>query len=282
MNNEYIESVWWSLKELYQKNLLYEDHKVVPYCPRCETPLSSHEVALGYKDVEEESITTMFKLKDENRYLLAWTTTPWTTPANIGLAVNRNVIYAVVEKDGKQLVLAKEALPRYFENPEILEEFAGEKLVGKEYAPLFDFYEGKLDQPAWKVISTDFVNTDEGTGIVHQAPAFGEEDYEALKKEGMAFVQPVDESGRFTKEVADFEGRFVKEANSDIIKSLESKGLVFEAKNYKHTYPFCWRCDTPLLYYALKSWFVRVTAKKERLIELKQANQMASRTHKRR
>ena len=270
MTNDYIESVWWSLKELYRKKLLYEDHKVVPYCPRCETPLSSHEVALGYKDVEEESITAMFKLKGEERYLLAWTTTPWTTPANIGLAVGRDIVYSVVEKDGKQFILARDALARHFKDPGIVEEFAGEKLVGREYEPLFDYYEGKLDQPAWKIIATDFVNTDEGTGIVHQAPAFGEEDYEALKKEGMAFVQPVNESGKFTKEVPDFEGKFVKDADPEIVRVLDSKGLLFDARKNSHSYPFCWRCDTPLLYYALKSWFVKVTAKKKRLIELNQ------------
>ena len=270
MTNEYIESVWWSLKELYNKKLLYEAHKVVPYCPRCETPLSSHEVALGYKDVKEDSITTTFKLEEDDRYLLAWTTTPWTTPANVALAVGEDIVYSVVEKDGKQFVLAREVVGKYFKNPVIVEEFAGEKLVGKSYVPLFDYYKGKLDQPAWKVIAADYVNTEEGTGIVHQAPAFGEEDYETLKKEGMAFVQPVDESGRFTSEVSDFEGRFVKDAEPELIKLLEDKGLVFKVEKYEHSYPFCWRCATPLLYYALKSWFVKVTEKKERLIELNQ------------
>ena len=270
MTNEYIESVWWSLSELYRKKLLYEDHKVVPYCPRCETPLSSHEVALGYKDVSEDSITTMFKLKNEERYLLAWTTTPWTTPANIGLAVGRNIKYAVVEKDGKQFVLAKDTVSKYFPDAVVVEEFNGEKLLGKEYVPLFDYYVGKLDKPAWKVIAADFANTEEGTGIVHQAPAFGEEDHETLKKEGMAFVQPVNESGKFTDEVPDFKGKFVKDADEEIIKTLENKGLLFEVKNYTHSYPFCWRCDTPLLYYAIKSWFVKVTAKKDRLVELNQ------------
>ena len=270
MTNEYIESVWWSLKELYNKKLLYEAHKVVPYCPRCETPLSSHEVALGYKDVKEDSITTAFKLEDEDRYLLAWTTTPWTTPANIALAVGEDIIYSVVEKDGKQFVLAKELVNKYFKNPKIIEEFAGEKLIGKSYVPLFDYYKGKLEQPAWKVIAADYVKTEEGTGIVHQAPAFGEEDYENIKKEGMAFVQPVDESGRFTNEIKDFKGKFVKGAEPEIINFLDEKGSLFKVENYEHSYPFCWRCSAPLLYYALESWFVKVTEKKKRLIELNQ------------
>src|SRR3989338_7450583 len=223
LSNNYIESVWWSLKELYSKGLLYEDHKVVPYCPRCETPLSSHEVALGYEEVTEPSITTKFRLKEVNRYLLAWTTTAWTTPSNIALAVGTDIIYAVVEEKGTQYILAKDAVERYFEGPVILEEFRGDALVGKEYVPLFDYFVGKLDKPAWKIIAADFVNTGEGTGIVHQAPAFGEEDYDAIK-----------------------------DAEPEIIAQLEKDGSVFRKENYTHSYPFCWRCSTPLLYYALK------------------------------
>ena len=175
-----------------------------------------------------------------------------------------------MRKDGKEYVLAKEATNKYFKKPKIVEEFKGEKLVGKTYQPLFDYYKGKLDKPAWKVIAADYVNTEEGTGIVHQAPAFGEEDYETIKKEGMAFVQPVDESGKFTEDVTDFKGKFVKDAEPELIKLLEEKGLAFKTEKYEHTYPFCWRCSAPLLYYALKSWFVKVTEKKERLIELNQ------------
>ena len=267
LKNEYVESVWWSLKELYGKNLLYEDHKVVPYCPRCETPLSSHEVALGYREVTEDTVTTKFKLEGEDRYLLAWTTTPWTCPSNIALAVGKDITYAVVEENGVQYVLAKDALSRYFSSPVILQEMRGEELAGREYLPLFDYFKGKLDKPAWRVILADYVNTEEGTGIVHQAPAFGEEDYDTIKKEGLAFVQPVDESGKFTGEVPDFEGRFVKDADPEIIARLESEGKLFRKEKYAHNYPFCWRCSTPLLYYALKSWFIRVTAYKDELIE---------------
>ena len=267
LKNEYVESVWWSLKELYGKGLLYEDHKVVPYCPRCETPLSSHEVALGYKEVTEDSVTTKFKLEGEDRYLLAWTTTPWTCPSNIALAVGKDIIYAVVEENGVQYVLAKDAVSRYFSSPVILQEMRGEELAGRNYIPLFDYFKGKLDKPAWRVILADYVNTEDGTGIVHQAPAFGEEDYVTIKKEGLAFIQPVDESGKFTKEVPDFEGRFVKEADADVIAKLDRDGKLFRKEKYAHSYPFCWRCSTPLLYYALKSWFIRVTAYKEQLIE---------------
>src|SRR3989338_4274371 len=270
LTNEYIESVWWSLKELYQKGLLYEEHKVVPYCPRCETPISSHEVALGYNDVTEETVTTKFRLKEKEQYLLGWTTTPWTTPSNIALAVGKDITYAVVEEKGTQYILAKEAIPRYFSEQVIIQEMTGEELVGKEYVPLFDYFVGKLDKPAWKIIATDFVNTGEGTGIVHQAPAFGEEDYDAVKKAGMAFVQPVDESGKFTKDVPEFEGRFVKDCDGEIIKRLYRDNALFRRDKYTHSYPFCWRCSTPLLYYALKSWFVKVTAYKEKLIEFNQ------------
>ncbi len=268
LDNSYIESVWWSLKELFRKGLLYEDYKVVPYCPRCETPLSSHEVALGYEDVTEESITVKFRLKGEERYLLAWTTTPWTLPGNMALAVGRDIVYVVVEEKGVQYVLAKGAVSRYFESPVILMELAGDELVGKEYLPVFDYFVGKLDKPAWKIIAADFVKTDEGTGVVHQAPAFGEEDFEALKREGMAFVQPVDESGRFTRDVPDFEGKFVKDAEPEIIEQLERDNALFRREDFRHSYPFCWRCSTPLLYYAIMSWFVKVTACKERLMEL--------------
>ncbi len=268
LSNSYIESVWWSLKELFRKGLLYEDYKVVPYCPRCETPLSSHEVALGYADVTEETVTVKFRLKGEDRYLLAWTTTPWTLPGNIALAVGRDIVYVVVEENGIQYILAKDAAARYFENPVILQEITGDDLVGKEYVPVFDYFVGKLDKPAWRIIATEFVNTEEGTGVVHQAPAFGEEDFEALKREGMAFVQPVDESGRFTSEVPDFEGKFVKDADAELAEQLDRDNALFRKEAYTHSYPFCWRCSTPLLYYALMSWFVRVTAFKERLIEL--------------
>ncbi len=272
LKNEYIESVWWSLQQLHKKGLLYEDFKVLPYCPRCETPLSSHEVALGYEDVTEPAITVMFQLKeDPNRYFLAWTTTPWTTPGNVALAVHPDVTYAVVEDNaypGKQFILAADLVPKYFSSPVIVQKMLGSGLLGKEYVPLFDYFVGKLDKPAWFVTLADFVTTEGGTGIVHQAPAFGEEDYENCKRHGLPFVQPVSEDGKFTKDVEDFAGIFVKDADSLITERLEKDGLLFKKENYTHSYPFCWRCTTPLIYYALKSWFIAVSKYKDRLLEL--------------
>ncbi|HLD97343.1 MAG TPA: isoleucine--tRNA ligase, partial [Candidatus Nanoarchaeia archaeon] len=232
----------------------------------------SHEVALGYEEVTEPAITTAFQLKERpDRFLLAWTTTPWTTPANIALAVHRDIRYAVVEDNahpGKQFIVAKELASKHFKEPVIIEEVLGSELEGKQYVPLFDYFVDKLEKPAWIITLADFVTTDEGTGIVHQAPAFGEEDYQNCKKNNLAFVQPVGEDGRFTGEVEDFAGLFVKEADQLIIERLEKDGLLFSKANYTHTYPFCWRCSTPLLYYALRSWFVAVSRHKERLIEL--------------
>ncbi|MFH1182424.1 MAG: isoleucine--tRNA ligase [Candidatus Woesearchaeota archaeon] len=267
LDNNYIESVWWSLKQLYDKRLLYEDHKVLPYCPRCGTSLSSHEVALGYNDVTETAITIAFRLKDQDRYMLAWTTTPWTLPGNVALAVSKDMNYVVVEEAGKQYILAKSAVERYFKDAVIIQELSGEDLIGKEYVPLFDFYTGKVDKKAWVVVDADFVTADEGTGIVHQAPAFGEEDFDNCKKQDIAFVQPLNEEGLFTKEAEDFEGLAAKEADPKIIARLEADGCLFRAALHTHSYPFCWRCDTPLIYYALKSWFVKVRSYKQQLLE---------------
>ncbi|MBI2143200.1 isoleucine--tRNA ligase [Candidatus Woesearchaeota archaeon] len=214
----------------------------------------------------------MFQLKDSpNRYFLAWTTTPWTIPGNVALAVNPEVVYAVVEDasyPGKQFILASGLVPKYFSNPVIVQKMAGSELEGKGYVPLFDCFVDKLDKPAWFVTLADFVTTDEGTGIVHQAPAFGEEDYENCKKHNLPFIQPVAEDGKFTKDVEDFAGLFVKDADSLITERLEKDGLLFKKENYTHSYPFCWRCSTPLIYYALKSWFIAVSKYKQRLLEL--------------
>jgi isoleucyl-tRNA synthetase len=267
MDNNYIESVWWSLKQLYDKRLLYEDNKVLPYCPRCGTSLSSHEVALGYNDVTETAITVAFKLKNEDRYLLAWTTTPWTLPGNVALAVSKNMAYVVVEEGGKQYVLAKSAVEKHFKNAVIVQELWGEDLIGKEYVPIFDFYVGKINKKAWVVVDADFVTADEGTGIVHQAPAFGEEDFDNCKKKDVAFVQPINEDGFFTKEAEDFEGLGAKEADPKIIARLEEDGCLFRAAPHTHSYPFCWRCDTPLIYYALKSWFIKVSNFRQELLD---------------
>lgn len=268
LDNDYIESVWWSLKELHKKGFLYEGHKVVPYCPRCETPLSSHEVALGYQDVSDDTVTVKFQLLDKpNRFVLVWTTTPWTLPSNICLAVNKDINYAVVKEGNKEYVLAKDLVKKYFGDAKIVEEFKGSKLVGLKYKPLFDYFSEKFKN-AWVVVSEDYVSTEEGTGVVHQAPAFGEVDYDSCKKHGLPFIQPVDASGNFTDEVHDFKGMFVKKADPRIIEFLLDNDLLFKREKYMHSYPFCWRCSTPLLYYAMVSWFIAVTKVKDRLIEL--------------
>ncbi|PIO04007.1 isoleucine--tRNA ligase [Candidatus Woesearchaeota archaeon CG08_land_8_20_14_0_20_47_9] len=272
LNNNYIESVWWSLKELFNKSLLYQGYKVVPYCPRCQTPLSSHEVALGYEDVTEETVTCRFRLKDsEKRYFLAWTTTPWTLPSNLALAVHPDVAYAIVEHEGSEYVLAKELIGSYFEDGSyrIIDEVKGAELEGIGYEPLFDYAKGKLEEGkrAFIVITADYVTTGEGTGIVHQAPAFGEDDYNACMEKGIGFFHPVDETGRFTDEVPDFRGMAVKEADRHIIDLLESRGVLFEKHEHTHTYPFCWRCKTALIYFAAKSWFVRVSSFRDKLVE---------------
>jgi len=266
LDNNYIESVWWSLKQLYDKKLLYESHKVVPFCPRCETPLSSHEVALGYKKVKEDSVVVSFKLKDRNEYLLVWTTTPWTLPSNLGIAVNSELDYAYVKENNRVYVVAKELAEKFFSKPKIIKIVKGKQLVSLRYEPLFPYFKDKSG--AFRIIAGNFVTVDEGTGLVHMAPAFGEVDYEACKTEGLGFVQPIDETGRFTKEVPDYAGMFIKAADIKIIERLKSEGKLFSIVKYEHDYPFCWRCDSPLMYYAIKSWFIKVSKYKEKLLEL--------------
>jgi len=271
LDNSYIESVWWSLKQLYDKKLLYESHKVVPFCPRCETPLSSHEVALGYKSVKEDSIIVKFKLIDEkekNVYLLVWTTTPWTLPSNLGIAVGDNIDYAYVkDKESNDVfILAKSLVEKYFENAKIIKTLKGKALIGKKYEPLMSYFKSKKE--SFKIIHGDFVTIEDGTGLVHMAPAFGEVDYDACKINNLGFVQPVDETGKFTEEVTEYCGRFIKDTDKDIMKKLEQEGKLFKILKYEHDYPYCWRCGAPLMYYAIKSWFVKVTAYKNRLIEL--------------
>ncbi len=268
LDSDYVESVWWSLKELHKKDLLYEGHKVVPFCPRCSTPLSSHEVSQGYKEVKEKSVIVKFKLMDDERKMLVWTTTPWTLPSNLAIAVNPDLTYVTVEHEGEKLILVENLVEKYFEKPTILEKFSGKNLVGKEYEPLMPYFENLKD--AFRILGGDFVTIEEGTGIVHMAPAFGEIDYDACKKAGIPFVQPVDQSGNFTSEIKDFEGRFIKDCDKDIGLKLHEEGKMFKVLNYKHDYPFCWRCNSPLMYYAIKSWFVKTTAVKDRMIELNQ------------
>ena len=269
MDNEYIESVWWSLKELHNKKLLYEGKKVVPYCPRCETPLSTHEVSQGYKDVSDPTVTVKLKLNDEkDTFVLAWTTTPWTLPSNMALAVNEKINYVKIEHEGSNYILAKDLINKYFEEPKIKEEIKGKDLVGKTYEPLFDYFKKDLAKTkAWSIISADFVNTDEGTGVVHMAPAFGEDDFNTCKDHDIPFVQPIDNSGKFTDEVPDFKDKFVKDADPEIIEWLENNNKLFKTEKYLHQYPYCWRCNSPLIYFSTDSWFVKVTAIKKDLVK---------------
>ena len=263
--NEYIETVWWILKEFYQRNLMYEGFKIIPYCPRCETALSSHEVSMGYREVEDPSVYVKMKVKnEENTYFLVWTTTPWTLISNVALAVHPYINYVKILHRGEKLILAESRLLTIDGEFEILETIAGEKLVGMEYEPLFQFFKPK--QKAWYVIPGDFVSTEEGTGIVHIAPAFGEDDYKVGQKFNLPVLQPVDKSGKFIEEVTPFKHMFVKTADPKIIEHLRCNGQLYQSQTITHSYPHCWRCDSPLLYYAKRSWYIRTTAKKDRLI----------------
>lgn len=269
LDNNYVESVWWSLKELYSKKLLYESHKVVPFCPRCQTPLSSHEVAQGYKEVSEDSVVVKFKLKEkENANLLVWTTTPWTLPSNLAIAVNPKLKYAYVNDNGFNYIVVKDLAEKYFENPKITKEISGKELVGKKYEPLFDYFKELENDGAFRIIGGDFVTTEDGTGIVHMAPAFGEVDYDACRENKIPFVKPVDENGKFTSEVPDLEGQFIKNTDKLIISKLDNEDKIFKVIKYSHEYPFCWRCSTPLMYYAIKSWFIKVTDIKDKMVKL--------------
>lgn len=268
--NDYIESVWWALNEIWKKGLLYKGHKVVPYCPRCGTPLSSHEVAQGYKDVKERSAMVKFKAKDEeNTYFLAWTTTPWTLPSNLGLVVNPEVDYVKVSYEGQNIIMAEALVESVFANKEgehpVLERFNGKALEYREYEPLYPYAEGKIKKKAFYVMCDGYVTTSDGTGIVHTAPAFGEDDARVCRAYDMPFVQFVDAKGNMTEDT-DWPGTFVKDADPLILDDLKATGKLFKAPKFEHSYPHCWRCDTPLIYYARESWFIKMTAVKEQLI----------------
>ncbi len=268
--DDYIESEWWALKTIYEKGLLYKGHKVVPYCPRCGTALSSHEVAQGYKDVKEVSATVRFRCKDEDASYLAWTTTPWTLPSNVCLCVNANLVYCLAEKDGEKFILARELVEKALgEGAKVLSEFKGGALVGRRYEPLFEC-NAKAAERTGKVghyvVADDYVTAEDGTGIVHNAPAFGEDDYRVCTAHDMPFVQLVDARGNMTGDTP-WAGVFVKDADPLIIRDLKESGLLLSAPEFEHTYPYCWRCDTPLVYYARESWFIKMTAVKDRLME---------------
>ena len=266
-HDDYIESEWWALKEIHKKGLLYKGHKIVPYCPRCGTSLSSHEVAQGYKDVKETSCIARFKVKnEENTYILAWTTTPWTLPSNVALCVNPKETYVKIKaEDGKKYILAEALVPSVIKGEyEVITKYVGDDLYGTEYEPLYNF--AKPDKKAWYVVADNYVTLTDGTGVVHIAPAFGEDDSRVGKDNNLPFVQLVDEQGNFSKETGEWAGTFVKDADKLVLKDLEDRGLLFAALPYEHSYPFCWRCDTPLLYYAIDTWFIKMSALRDRLV----------------
>lgn len=262
--NDFIESEWWALKKIWERGLLYKGFKVVPYCPRCGTPLSTHEVAQGYKDIKEKSAVVRFKVKDEDAYILAWTTTPWTLPSNVALCVNPNEDYVKVKHGEYTYYLALALLePVLGEGWEILENYKGKDLEYKHYEPLFDFVKAEGD--SWYITCDTYVTLSDGTGVVHIAPAFGEDDAAVGRKYGLPFIQLVDAKGEMTEETP-WAGMFCKDADKEILKYLDEKGLLFSAPVFEHSYPHCWRCETPLIYYARDSWFIEMTAVKEDLI----------------
>jgi len=265
--NEYIESVWWSLKQAWEKKLLYKGHKVVPYCPRCGTALSAHELSQGYKTIEEPSIFVKFKLKKEDAYFLAWTTTPWTLISNVALAVHPEELYVKIRYNNQILILAEERANVLLkgQNFELLDGYKGKELEGIEYEPLFEY--AKPEKKAWYVVLADFVTMEDGTGIVHMAPAFGEDDYNIGRKYDLPVVQLVKMDGTFPDVVERWKGQFVKDADPSIIEYLDSCGKLEGTHSYKHDYPFCWRCDSPLLYYAMESWFIAMTQVQNSLIK---------------
>jgi isoleucyl-tRNA synthetase len=271
MSNDYIESVWWSLKKIYDQGLLYEDFKVVPYCPRCGTPLSDHEVAMGYETVTDPSVYVRFSLADEeNTSLLVWTTTPWTLLSNAAVAIHPEVSYVAVEHDGERLILAEPLVHRVLgQDAKVVEHFDAGSLEGRSYEPPFRFAEPA--ERAWYVVAAEFVTTEDGTGIVHMAPAYGAEDLAVGRENGLPVIHLVDEEGKFTPQVTPWAGRFVKEADPEIIVDLDARGLLFRAETIEHSYPLCWRCKTPLLYYARTSWYIRTTERKQDLLASNEA-----------
>ena len=285
MNSTYSESIWWSFKSLFDKGLVYESFKVMPYCPHCGTTLSNFEVGQGYKDITDISAYAKFELIDEpGTYVLAWTTTPWTLPGNVALAVGKDIEYSKIKIGNNFFIIAKERLSVVKEKYEEVVTLKGSGLVGKSYKPIYDYYKNSSfknvvgeelkTKTGWKIYPADFVTTTDGTGIVHIAPAFGEDDFQLAKKESLPFIQHIDNEGKFKSEVVDFVGQLVKpkedpqKADIEIIKNLAHRGLLFAKEKFIHSYPHCWRCDTPLLNFATSSWFVKVTEYKDKLVSL--------------
>ncbi len=271
--NDYIESVWWILKNFWDKDLLYKGYKVVPYCPRCGTPLSDHEVALGYDEATDPSVFVRLPLVDKpDTSLLIWTTTPWTLPGNVAVAAHPDVDYVTIERahngGTEKLILAKSLVEKVFgdEEVKVLDTVKGKKLNGVKYQPLFTFL--PPDKPAHYVVLGDFVTTEDGTGLVHMAPAFGQEDMDMAKQHNLPVLMTVLPDGTFVPEVTPWRGQFVKQADPLITEDLRARGLLYKAETYTHTYPFCWRCSTPLLYYARESWYIRTSAYRDKLVDL--------------
>jgi isoleucyl-tRNA synthetase len=279
LSREYIESVWWALRQIWDKELLYEGHKVVPYCPRCGTALSSHEVALGYHDVVDPSIYVRFPVVDPsdpleaNDQLLIWTTTPWTLVSNAAVAVDSELSYARARLDDVVYVLAESRVEGVLgEGAEVLDRFPGAELEGTRYEPPFPFISAdEYGAVGHSVVGADFVSAEEGTGLVHTAIAFGEDDFRLGEQYGLNVINPVREDGTFDERIGPYAGRFVKEADPDLIADLEKRGRLLRAEDYEHSYPHCWRCDTPLLYYAKASWYIRTTAKRDELLAANEA-----------
>lgn len=270
MDLTFMESVWWVFKQIYDKNLVYEGYKVMPFSAKLGTPLSNFEAGENYKEVDDPSVVIAFEVKSErNTFFLAWTTTPWTLVSNMALAVGSDIEYVKVKAKDKIFILAKSALTRWFKNElfEILEECRGKDLAGITYIPLFSYFEKKKEENAFRVIDAAFVSTEDGTGIVHMAPAFGEMDFYACKEKGIPLVCPVDANGKFTDEIEEYKGLFVKDADASILRRLKEKGALFYQGTLHHRYPFCWRSDTPLIYRAMTTWFVSVEKIKEELLK---------------
>ena len=270
-HDNYIESVWWSLRQIADKGLLYRGHKVVPYCPRCGTALASHEVAQGYKEVSEYSAYVRFKVKgQDNTYLLAWTTTPWTLPSNVALCVNEKEDYLWFSLRGETFVMAQALVESVFGAEDAaaitrIKTVKGRELAGIEYEPLYP-PQKQPPEKGWYVVTDDYVTLTDGTGIVHNAPAFGEDDARVGRVHGLPFLQPVDVKGEFVAGTP-WAGKFVKDADPLIMEDLSSRGLLLKKEMYTHNYPHCWRCDTPLLYYARAGWFIRMTEVRDELVE---------------
>jgi isoleucyl-tRNA synthetase len=269
MDPAYMESIWWVFKRLWDLGLIYEGRKVLPYCPRCATPLSNFETNQGYEEVQDPAITVRFRVEGKpHAWILAWTTTPWTLPSNLALAVGADIPYVWVRDGQEEYLLARERVPAVFkkERPEVIREVQGTELAGLRYEPLFDYFKPLVQQGAFRVITADFVSTEEGTGVVHMAPGFGEEDHRAALAAGLPVVCPMDDEGRFTAEVSDYAGQEVKKADPAIIRRLKAEGKLVHQTTIRHAYPHCWRCDTPLLYRGVSTWFVKVESFRDRLI----------------